>query len=111
MHATPDSSRIATVAIDLAKDVFELAFADAQGQLVERRRLSRAAFAKTFGSASPLRQAQGRRKAQRGLIGPAATVTAARHRPLAERAIPTGVALFAWKGARLRIASGRAGRA
>ena len=55
MHATPDSSRIATVAIDLAKDVFELAFADAQGQLVERRRLSRAAFAKTFDNASPLR--------------------------------------------------------
>ena len=55
MHATPDAVRIATVAIDLAKDVFELAFADAQGQLVERRRLSRNAFAKTFDNAPPLR--------------------------------------------------------
>lgn len=37
MHAT-------TVAIDLAKDVFELAFADAEHRIVERKRLSRRAF-------------------------------------------------------------------
>lgn len=55
MHATPGSTPIATAAIDLAKDVFKLAFADAQGQLVERRRLSRNAFAKTFDNAPPLR--------------------------------------------------------
>lgn len=55
MHATPDSTRIATVAIDLAKDVFELAFADAQGHLVERRRLSRSAFAKAFDNVPPRR--------------------------------------------------------
>ena len=36
------------VAVDLAKDVFELAFADASGRIVERRRLSRAAFARAF---------------------------------------------------------------
>ena len=34
MHAT-------TVAIDLAKDVFELAFADGGGRILERKRLSR----------------------------------------------------------------------
>jgi hypothetical protein len=39
MHAT-------TVAIDLAKDVFELAFADAQGRIAERKCLSRAAFSR-----------------------------------------------------------------
>lgn len=55
MHATPDSTRIATVAIDLAKDVFELAFADAQGQLVERRRLTRRAFAMAFDNVPPRR--------------------------------------------------------
>ncbi len=32
---------IATVAIDLAKDVFELAAADETGKIVERRRLTR----------------------------------------------------------------------
>ena len=32
----------ATVAIDLAKDAFELAAADAMGPVVERKRLSRA---------------------------------------------------------------------
>lgn len=37
MHAT-------TVAIDLAKDVFELAFADAAGHITERKRLTRRAF-------------------------------------------------------------------
>ena len=37
-----------TVAIDLAKEVFELAFADSSGQIVERKRLSRRAFARCF---------------------------------------------------------------
>ena len=36
MHAT-------TVAIDLAKEVFELAFADGRGRTIERKRLSRRA--------------------------------------------------------------------
>ncbi len=35
-----------TVAIDLAKDVFELAFGNGMGQIVERKRLSRRAFAR-----------------------------------------------------------------
>lgn len=42
-----------TVAIDLAKDVFELVFADAQGHIVERRGLSRSAFARCLMSWSP----------------------------------------------------------
>jgi transposase len=37
-----------TVAIDLAKDVFEMAFADEAGHIVERKRLSRCAFAKSL---------------------------------------------------------------
>ena len=41
MHATPDATRIAAAAIDLVKDVFKLVYADAQGQLIERQRLSR----------------------------------------------------------------------
>jgi len=48
MHATPNSVVASTVAIDLAKDVFELAFADANAQIVERRRLNRGAFAKVL---------------------------------------------------------------
>lgn len=44
-----------TVAIDLAKDVFELAFADAQGRVVERKRLSRKAFARGMEQRPPLR--------------------------------------------------------
>lgn len=47
MHAT-------TVAIDLAKDVFELAFADAGGRIVERKRLSRRAFARALHNRPPL---------------------------------------------------------
>ena len=47
MHAT-------TVAIDLAKDVFELAFADAQARVVERRRLTRRAFATVLDNRQPL---------------------------------------------------------
>jgi shikimate kinase len=38
MHAT-------TVAMDLAKDVFELAFADTDHRILERKRLSRRVFA------------------------------------------------------------------
>ncbi|MGH8078686.1 MAG: IS110 family transposase [Lysobacter sp.] len=41
MHAT-------TVAIDLAKEVFELAFADGGGRIVERKRLSRRAFTRSL---------------------------------------------------------------
>jgi len=48
MHAT-------TVAVDLAKDVFELAFADAEHRIVQRRRLSRRAFAQALGNTEPLR--------------------------------------------------------
>ena len=39
MHAS-------TVAIDLAKEVFQLAFADDRGRVLERKRLSRRAFAR-----------------------------------------------------------------
>lgn len=37
-----------TVVIDPAKDVFELAFADPQGRIVERKRLSRSAFCRSL---------------------------------------------------------------
>lgn len=43
-----------TVAIDIAKDVFELAFADDSGQIIERKRLRRSAFARTFDNRPPL---------------------------------------------------------
>jgi transposase len=46
---------VTTVAIDLAKDVFELAFADAQGRIVERKRLSRSAFSRCLINRPPLR--------------------------------------------------------
>ena len=39
---------IATIAIDLAKDVFELAAADETGKIVERRRLSRLQLERYF---------------------------------------------------------------
>lgn len=48
MHAS-------TVAIDLAKDVFELAFADDRGRVLERKRLSRRAFARVLEQRPPLR--------------------------------------------------------
>ncbi len=48
MHAT-------TVAIDLAKEVFELAFADAQGRVLERKRLRRKAFARVMEQRPPMR--------------------------------------------------------
>ncbi len=54
MHATRKSATATTVAIDLAKDVFELAFADAQARIVERRRLSRTAFATALDNRTPL---------------------------------------------------------
>ena len=47
MHAT-------TVAIDLAKDVFELAFADSTGHFTERKRLTRRAFAHCMANRPPL---------------------------------------------------------
>jgi transposase len=55
MHATPKSAAASTVAIDLAKDVFELAFADADARIVERRRLTRRAFSRAFDNSAPLR--------------------------------------------------------
>lgn len=48
MHAS-------TVAIDLAKEVFELAFADAQGRVIGRKRLGRKAFARVLEQQPPLR--------------------------------------------------------
>jgi len=44
-----------TVAVDLAKEVFELAFADAEYRIVQRKRLSRRAFALALGNSGPLR--------------------------------------------------------
>lgn len=55
MHATPKSASVSTVAVDLAKDVFELAFADADARILERRRLTRTAFSKAFDNHRPLR--------------------------------------------------------
>ena len=48
MHAT-------TVAVDLAKEVFELAFAASDQRVSERRRVSRAGFARAFANRGPLR--------------------------------------------------------
>jgi transposase len=48
MHAS-------TVAIDLAKEVFELAYADAQGRIIGRKRLGRKAFARVLEQQPPLR--------------------------------------------------------
>ena len=44
-----------TVAVDLAKTVFELAITDGQGRLAERKRLSREAFAQFFANRPPCR--------------------------------------------------------
>jgi hypothetical protein len=49
------ASSTARVAVDLAKDVFELAFADASGRIVERKRLSRAALVRAH-DRSPVRR-------------------------------------------------------
>ena len=54
MHATPNSTGATTAAVDLAKDVFELAFSDADARIVDRRRLTRVAFAKAFENRAPL---------------------------------------------------------
>ena len=42
-----------TIAVDLAKNVFELAVSDSAGHVLERRRLSRAAFQKFMDALSP----------------------------------------------------------
>jgi transposase len=44
-----------TVLIDLAKDVFELGFADAGRRVIERQRLKRASFARVLENRPPLR--------------------------------------------------------
>ena len=54
MHATPNNALATTVAVDLAKNVFELAYADAHGRIVQRARLSRCAFAHAFDNRTPL---------------------------------------------------------
>jgi len=48
MHAT-------TVAVDLAKEIFELAFADADHQIVQRKRLSRRTFGRVLENHAPVR--------------------------------------------------------
>jgi transposase len=48
MHST-------TVAVDLAKNVFELAVADAEGRIGERLRLNRARFSSFFVHRAPCR--------------------------------------------------------
>ena len=59
MHATtkssPNASVAATLAVDLAKDVFESAFADASGRIVERKHLKRGPFASYLNNRVPLR--------------------------------------------------------
>ena len=59
MHATTEStgreSAPVTLAVDLAKDVFELAFADGSGRVVERKRLKRGPFATCLDQRAPLR--------------------------------------------------------
>lgn len=53
--ATCAASSAVMLAIDLAKDVFELAFADVTGRIVERRRLKRGPFAACLDNRVPLR--------------------------------------------------------
>ena len=48
MNTTLTAPSATTVAIDLAKDVFELAYIEAAGRIVARQRLSRSAFAQAF---------------------------------------------------------------
>ena len=52
--ARAESSAV-MLAIDLAKEVFELAFADAAGRIVERKRLKRGPFAVCLENHAPLR--------------------------------------------------------
>lgn len=54
-HQPAANASVVRVAVDLAKDVFELAFADADHRIVERKRLSRGAFARYFDNRAPLR--------------------------------------------------------
>ena len=54
-HESESAVHATTVAIDLAKDVFELAFADAEHHIVERKRLTRRAFAHVLDNRRPLR--------------------------------------------------------
>lgn len=60
MDATAETAQCGTtlattVAIDLAKDVFEIAFADVHGRIIERKRLRRSAFAGCLDNRPPLR--------------------------------------------------------
>ncbi len=55
MHAKPKSAAASTVAIDLAKDVFELAYADADARILERFRLKREPFAHVLDNRTRLR--------------------------------------------------------
>lgn len=53
MHATTKSSHTAspagTLAFDLAKELFEPVYADANGRIIERKRLKRGLFAACLG--------------------------------------------------------------
>ena len=57
MHATPNNAAVSKITIDLAKDVFKLAFADADADahIVERRRLNRTVFATALDNRATLR--------------------------------------------------------
>ena len=59
MHATTkaagnESSVAVTLAADLAKDVFELAFSDTAGRIVERIRFKRGPFAQRLVNRAPV---------------------------------------------------------
>ena len=54
MNATPDQAALATVGVDLAKDAFQLSFADADWRIVQRKRLSRSRFAAELHNRAPL---------------------------------------------------------
>ena len=54
MNATPNYPAATTVAVDLAKEIFELAFADASGRIVARQRLKRESFAGCLINRTPL---------------------------------------------------------
>jgi transposase len=54
MHATPKSAAATRVAVDLAKDVFQLSWADTTHRVVRRERLGRAAFVRAFENRAPL---------------------------------------------------------
>ena len=55
IKSTNTQSSAVMLAIDLAKDVFELAFADAAGRIIERKRLKRAPFSTCLQNCAPLR--------------------------------------------------------